>query len=88
MFDHGDLSQVTRGRVVEAARPAAAVQRVLARGAGRLRLAQRDQGTDERAGGDQGVGMVGAEDGPAAVEQLFGDGSGGVLPEQSPWACR
>src|SRR3712207_9116476 len=36
------------------------------------------------AGGGQGVGMVGTEDGPAAVEQLFGDGPGGVAAGAVP----
>src|SRR4051794_15806711 len=40
----GGLGQVHRDRVVVAEHPAAALQAVLAQGAGRLRLAQRDQG--------------------------------------------
>jgi hypothetical protein len=49
----------------------AALQGVLAEGAGRLGLAHTGQGERESAGGGQGVGMVGAEEGPPAVEQLF-----------------
>ena len=40
MVGHGDLNQVLRDRVVRAEHPAAALQGVLAEGAGRLDFAQ------------------------------------------------
>jgi hypothetical protein len=68
------LGQVQRGRMVRAERPVAALQGVLAQGAGRPHLARPDQREGEGAGGGQGVGMVGAEDRPPAVEQRTADG--------------
>ena len=62
------------GRVVRAEHPAAALQRVLAQRAGLPPLGPADQGKAEAARGGQGVGMVGAEDGPPAVKHLFADG--------------
>src|SRR5215217_2618299 len=63
----GGLGQVQRDRVVGAQHPAAALQRVLTQGAGRLRRAQQDQ--RERQGGrrPQGGGVVGAQHSAAAL---------------------
>jgi hypothetical protein len=47
MVGHGDLSQVSRDRVVRAQHPAAALQGVLAQRAGRLGLAQPGQGAGQ-----------------------------------------
>src|SRR3954467_6007289 len=53
--------------------PAAALQGVSAQAAGQLRLARKNQRKGEPAPDGQGVGMVGAEDYPPAVEQRFAD---------------
>ena len=64
--------------MVGAEHPAAPLHRVLAQGAGRLHLAQLGQGKGESAGSGEGLGIVQAEEGPPAVEQLLADGPAAV----------
>src|SRR4051794_5404784 len=64
--------------MVGAEDPVAAFKRVLAQSSSRRRLAYRDQGKDEVAGGGEGVRVVWTEAGPPAAEQRLSHSSAGV----------
>ena len=74
--DFGGLSQVLGDRMVGRQRPTAALQGVLAQGAGRLRLAQLDQGEGQGGGRPQGDRVVRAERPAAARQGVLAQGAG------------
>src|SRR4051812_2401103 len=69
--DAGVLGQVQRDRVVRTEHPAAALQGVLTQVAGRLYLAQLNEGEDEGGRRIQGGGVVGAEHPAAALHGVL-----------------
>ena len=74
--DSGGLGQVLGVRVVWAEYPAAALQGVLAQGAGRLRLTQMDQGEGKGGRRPQGDQMIRAEHPAAALQGVLAQGAG------------
>ena len=64
------------GGVVGAERSAAALQRVLAQGAGRLGLAQTGQSEGQRGRRPQGGRVVRAEHPAAALQRVLAEGPG------------
>ena len=78
MVGHGDLSQVQRDRVVCPEHAAAALQGVLAQGAGRLQLAYCDPGIGQGRRRLQGDGVVVAELAAAALQGVLAQRAGRV----------
>jgi hypothetical protein len=72
----GGSGEIQRGGVVRAEHSAAALQRVLAQGAGRLSLAHLDPGSGEGGRRRQGGGVVGSEHPVATLQRVLAQDAG------------